>query len=99
MSSGNFDILFHLLFTFRIKDGYWNVVKQTAVDNCDAALCGATWLTNSNEKQWVAVSVDHYDETANKVYFTAARGAAVGDHRTTEQVTTCDIYLLILSVN
>jgi len=72
-------------FGLKIKDGYWNVVKQTAVDNCDAALCGATWLTNSNAKKWVAVSVDHYDETANKVYFTAARGAAVGDHKTTEQ--------------
>lgn len=72
-------------YGMKIKDGYWNVVKQTAVESCDASYCGATWLTNSNEHQWVATSVDFYDPATDNVYFTAARSTNVGDHETTEQ--------------
>ena len=74
------------MLKLRIKDGYWNIVKQTQVDSCDASYCGATWLTNSNEHQWVATSVDFYDAATKQVYFTAARSTNVGDHKKTEQV-------------
>ena len=76
-------------YRMKIRDGYWNVVRQTNVGagECTGPIqqCGAEWITDSVEEKWVVTNLDFYDSINDKVYFTAARGAVVGSHEATEQ--------------
>jgi len=55
-------------FGLEIKDGYWNVAKESATG-------GMTWLTDSIDEKWTVTDLNFLDTKNNYLYFTAARGA------------------------
>jgi hypothetical protein len=54
-------------FGLEIKDGYWNVAKESTDGS-------TTWLTDSIDEKWTVTDLNFLDTKNNYLYFTAARG-------------------------